>query len=161
MEKEKREILNQKIEEYLLLDADCTYVRDSFYNKHDFGTEDEIFKRLFSYSPNEEFDEKMKELEEVLLSWLGVANPRNKSFNGVSGTQIGLYFEDGISIQINNGIFYFEKTFSSDDMKSDKAFEFVIVYPEMKRYYNFCSALEKMVLDSFIYRRESQKVLTK
>ena len=49
MEKEKREILNQKIEEYLLLDTDCTYVRDSFYNKHDFGTEDEIFKRLFSY----------------------------------------------------------------------------------------------------------------
>ena len=107
MEKEKREILNQKIEEYLLLDTDCTYVRDSFYNKHDFGTEDEIFKRLFSYSPNEEFDEKMKELEEVLLSWLGVANPRNKSFNGVSVTQIVLYFEDGISIQINNVIFYF------------------------------------------------------
>lgn len=162
MEKEKREVLNQKLEEYLLLDSDCTYVRDSFYNKHDFGTEDELFKRLFSYESNDELDVKMDELEEALLNWLGWANPKSKSFNGVNGTQIGLYFEDGISIQINNGIFYFEKTFDSkDDMKSDRSKEFAIIYPEMKRYYNFCSSLEKMVLDSFVYRKESEKILKK
>lgn len=162
MEKEKREVLNQKIEDYLLLDSDCTYVRDSFYNKHDFGTEDELFKRLFSYESNDELDVKMDELEEALLNWLGWANPKSKSFNGVNGTQIGLYFEDGISIQINNGIFYFEKTFDSkDDMKSDRSKEFAIIYPEMKRYYNFCSSLEKMVLDSFVYRKESEKILKK
>lgn len=162
MEKEKREVLNQKIEDYLLLDSDCTYVRDSFYNKHDFGTEDELFKRLFSYESDDELDVKMNELEEALLNWLGWANPKSKSFNGVNGTQIGLYFEDGISIQINNGIFYFEKTFDSkDDMKSDRSKEFAIIYPEMKRYYNFCSSLEKMVLDSFVYRKESEKILKK
>lgn len=162
MEKEKREVLNQKIEDYLLLDSGCIYVRDSFYNKHDFGTEDELFKRLFSYESNDELDVKMDELEEALLNWLGWANPRNRKFNGVSGTQIGLYFDDGISIQINNGIFYFEKTFGSKDgMKSDRTVEFAIVYPEMKKYYNFCSSLEKMVLDSFVYRQESEKVLTK
>lgn len=162
MEKDKRDILNQKIEDYLLLDSDCTYVRDSFYNKHDFGTEDELFKRLFSYESDDELDVKMNELEEALLNWLGWANPKSKSFNGVNGTQIGLYFEDGISIQINNGIFYFEKTFDSkDDMKSDRSKEFAIIYPEMKRYYNFCSSLEKMVLDSFVYRKESEKILKK
>lgn len=162
MEKDKRQILNEKIEEYLLLDSECTYVRDAFYNKHDFGTEDAIFKKLFSHEPDFELDEKMEDLEEALLNWLGFANPRNKSFNGINGKQLSLYFDDGISVQINNGIFYFEKTFSAKtDYRGDKTLEFAIVYPEMKRYYNFCSSLEKMVLDSFVYRKESGKTLTR
>lgn len=162
MEKEKRKILNQKIEEYLLLDSECNYVRDAFYNKHDFGSEDELFKRFFSYIPNEEVEGKMKELEDALFSWLGFANAKNKSFDGINGTQISLYFEGGISIQISNGIFYFKKTFfSKDDMKSDRDVEFAIIYPEMRRYYNFCSFLEKMVLENFVNKKEREKVFTK
>ena len=58
-----RNHLNKKIEEYLAADPECTYITNSFYNKHDFGEENEKLKKMFPHYPNTELEEKKQEKE--------------------------------------------------------------------------------------------------
>ncbi len=139
------EFLNKSLEEYLQLDPNGDYILKSFYKQNQ--TIDELLET------------KKQEIEDNLLDWLWFAKPTNKRFVN-QGLQIILYFEDEISLEISDGVYYFNKTYySKDDMQSDKMLTFAIITPNTKNYNYFTSYLQKIVLESFNHNEEKQTIL--
>ena len=151
------ELLNKQIEEYIKLDPKCSYIENSFYHSHNFEEENEIIKQ-WPYKPNPQLEEKKQKLEEITLEWLWHTEPTRKQFGGIYSEEVNIHFKDDINLEISNGIYYFSKTYyPRDEMKDAKKLTFAIIYPETKSYYHYTSYLQKLVLESFINKKQKIK----
>ncbi len=139
------DFLTQTIEEYLKLDPNGDYILKSFYS-------------LENQTLDELLETKKQELEDALLDWLWFAKPTSKKF-GNNGNQIEIYFKNDLSLDIANGVYYFQKTFYKKDAESDNRIIFAIITPKTRNYDYFTSYLQKLVLESFNHDEEKQTIL--
>ena len=132
-------VLKENLDSYLELDPNCTYVHSLFYHIHS----NEKLKKQFPFTYDEQIESRLDALERSLLNWLMLAEV--KTFNE-ENNELTIFFKDGISLLISNGVYYFKKDVI-----------FSIIYPEHLNYNAFTTYLSDIALD--IESKNFQKII--